>query len=53
MLCSAMTRPATQLDPPEFCEDDALEGSAYCTGHDPDAYDDYLVSRGEERQDAR
>lgn len=34
--CAAETRPATWIDPPEFCEEDALPGSEFCYGHDPD-----------------
>lgn len=45
--CGFETRPATWIDPPEFCEEDAVPGREFCERHDPDAVEDYLVDQAE------
>lgn len=49
--CGYETRHATAIDPPEYCENDALEGSEFCDMHDPDARDDYLAEQAEARKE--
>ena len=57
--CAAKIFEATRVDPAEYCEELAEEGSDYCEGHDPenepeyepeDSYDDqdYWIERDAE-----
>lgn len=34
--CAEEVRPGDLESPPEFCEEEALEGSDFCYSHDPD-----------------
>lgn len=52
-LCQAETWPATLVDPPAYCEEEAAPDSDYCPDHDPDAAADRLEEIAEERSRAR
>lgn len=44
--CAALLRHGTQEEPPEYCDEDALEGSEFCEDHqEPD--DEYEPERFE------
>lgn len=50
--CAAETRRATYIDPPEYCEEDALPGSDFCYWHDPDGAEaDHAEALAEARRE--
>lgn len=51
--CEAETFRGTYYDPPEFCEEEALPGSDYCEGHDPDVAEGRAAERAEAMREER
>ena len=49
--CEAEVWRGGYYDPPEFCDEEALPGTDFCAGHDPDALEDYLVTQAEARRE--
>lgn len=47
--CLAEAHPGSHLEPPTYCDEEAIEGSDYCRGHDPDAAADRLEELAERR----
>ena len=37
--CAYMVRAGNQEEPPEYCDEDALEGSEFCEGHQEPDYE--------------
>lgn len=52
VYCNEEIRPGTLEDPPEFCENEAIEDSEFCELHDPDVLDSLLEDRAEARREA-